>query len=160
KRVAALEEVMQILQKNPGHNELVPLGAIEGLHFGRLVLLPEAQDLEGRTIEPQLLMLTDFDGSVEKHRQALVSKWGPGFDAVFGHCVGYPAAPAWAEGRLAFLRAHSVRTPANYIHRPGRTVEQIRSEATLREAIEEFLDRSNQPIENVSALETRERVRA
>jgi len=44
------------------------------------------------------------------------------------------------EGRLAYLRAHRTRADAVYVNTIGRTVEQIRQEAQLRDAIESFLD--------------------
>ena len=73
---------------------------------------------------------------------------------------GYPGRPASVEQRVAFLRRHTVRTPANYVHRPGRTVGQIRGEARLREAICTFLDAAGPELAPLSALQVRERVRA
>jgi hypothetical protein len=57
---------------------------------------------------------------------------------IFGHCVGYPGK----DGLRAFLAAGSVPASASYVNTVGRTVDQIRSEASLREAIQGYLDRS------------------
>jgi hypothetical protein len=57
-----------------------------------------------------------------------------GFDRLFTHCEGY------AGDRLAYLRRHTVKEQARYVNTTGRTSGQIRQEAKLRDAIEEFLD--------------------
>jgi hypothetical protein len=62
---------------------------------------------------------------------------------VYAHCAGYPAqGERTRASRLAYLQAHTVPADATYVNTRGRTVQQIRRQAQLRDAIERFLDRS------------------
>lgn len=123
----------------PASNEHVPFARMSGVHFARLLVLGETEDLRGRPIPAQLLLMADLDGPLEARLSELVEVAGPGLDAVFDHCQGYPAR-ATPASRLAFLRARSVASHAFYVNTVGRTVRQVQDEARLREAIEGFLD--------------------
>src|SRR5205814_1754777 len=79
-----------------------------------------------------------------------------GLDRLFGYCRGYPGLPATRAQRLGFLRSKNVHVQANYVHRPGRTVDQIRKEAELRAELQAFLGR--QAITGIAALEARRRI--
>jgi hypothetical protein len=70
----------------------------------------------------------------------LAHRAGPGLDAIFGHCVGYPIG----GDRFGFLRARTVQPAAKYVNTIGRTVQQIKQEAALRQAIQAFVDSSTQ----------------
>jgi hypothetical protein len=157
RREARLAQVLQTLQANPANNDVLPFSALPGCHFGRLLHLPASLDLEGARVEPQLLMLTDCDGPAADHLEAVVDAAGAGLDELFGQCLDYPSAPATRAQRLAFLRAKSLNVNANYVHRQGRTVDQIRAEAELRSTLQAFL--ADQRFEGVPALEVRARIR-
>jgi hypothetical protein len=131
-RKNALESLMAELGSDPAANSVLPFGALPDCHFARVVMLPESRDLEGQPVAPELLVLSDCDGSADDHLEALVDAAGSGIDRLFSHCVGYPSVPAARRERLAFLRRQRVRVKANYVHRPGRSVRQIRDEARLR----------------------------
>jgi hypothetical protein len=131
-RKDALAGLMAELGSDPAGNAVLPFGALPGCHFARVLVLPESRDLDGQSIAPELLVLSDCDGSADEHLEALVDAAGSGIDRLFSHCVGYPAVPAPRRERLAFLRRQRVRVKANYVHRPGRSVRQIRDEARLR----------------------------
>jgi hypothetical protein len=103
-------------------------------------------------------MLTDCDGDASKHLEAIVDVAGAGIDKLFGACVGYPEQPVTREQRLAFLRRHVQKQRANYVHRQGRTVEQIRGEAQLREALQKLVGK--QGWGEVPAVEVRKRIQA
>ena len=136
----ALQACLEGMRPDPGHNATLPFGLLPGCHFGRLLILPATQDLQGQTLDAHLVMLIDCDGSAQDMLEKLVATAGAGIDAVFGHCRDYPRSPAGAAERLAYLQGHRAPTPANYVHRPGRTVEQIRNEAKLRDALQAFVD--------------------
>jgi hypothetical protein len=156
-RVPQLQRVLDTLRSDPGNNDVLPFARLPGCHFGRLLLLPASTDLQGRPVEAQLLMLTDCDGPAEAHLTELVDTAGDGLDRLFGHCEGYPGAPASRAQRIAFLRGCRVEAKANYVHRQGRTVEQIRREAELREALQKFIDQEG--FKDLPALEVRKRIR-
>ncbi len=157
-RVAALEPVLDAMRKSPGKNDVLPFAELAGCHFGRVLFLPAAVDLQDRPIPPQLLMLTDCDGSADVHIEAIAETAGAGLDRLFGHCRDYPHQLASHEQRVAFLRRKRLRTHANYVHRQGRTVEQIRDEAKLREALQRFADQED--FREIPATEVRRRLRA
>ena len=139
----SLRDLLAAMGRDPAGNEVVPLGRFENVHFARFVLLDATTDLQGRPIGCSLMFLSDVDGDAGRHLEALVDVAGAGLDRIYAHCDGYPADGARTRaGRLAYLRAHSVSADATYVNTRGRTVRQIRQQAQLRDAIEEFLDRS------------------
>lgn len=157
-RVVALEPVLAAMRADPGDNPVLPFGKLPGCHFGRVLLLPATVDLEGDAIAPQLLVMIDCDGPAAAHLDALVDVAGDGIDRLFGACSGYPGLPATREQRRQFLRQHVQKPRANYVHRQGRTVEQIRGEAQLREALERLVGKNG--FGDLPAVEVRKRIRA
>jgi hypothetical protein len=140
--VEDLRTLLAGMQADPGGNGVLPFARLRGVHFARLVLLDADTDLAGRAVPPQLVFLSDVDGPLDRHLDELVDATGDGIDRVFGFCEGYPVnGAATRQQRLGFLRARMVKSAAVYVNTIGRTLEQIREEARLREAIEEFLDR-------------------
>ncbi len=160
-RLASLAHVMDAMRHDPAHNDVLPFGALPDCHFGRVLFLPESEDLQGRAIAPQLLMLSDCDGPVGPHLEALVDRAQGGIDRLFGNCEDFPklnGQGASRAQRLDFLRKKSVHVKASYVHRPGRSVEQIRREAQLRDALETFVDAHG--LTNLAPLEARKQLRA
>jgi hypothetical protein len=157
KRAAALEPVLAEMRADPAHNTVLPFGKLPGCHFGRVVLLPATEDLEGRPLPAQLMILTDCDGPVTDHVEAIAEVAGAGLDRLFGACEDYPPASPTRQQRLRFLRRHLQTVDANYVHRQGRSVDQIRAEAELRDALRALLDRDR--FEGVPALEVHRRLR-
>lgn len=157
--VEALRALLAGMQADPGGNAVLPFSRLRGVHFARLVLLDAASDLAGRAIPPQLVLLSDVDGPLEHHLDELLDGCGDGLDRLFGCCEGYPAnGGATRAARLAFLRARLVKPAAVYVNTMGRTLEQIREEARLREAIEAFLDREPRRWRGVEPVEVRSAV--
>jgi hypothetical protein len=154
-REAALQDVMRVLAKNPAQNDVLAFGALRDCHFGRVLHLPASMDLAGKPISPQLILLSDCDGSAQQHLHKLVDVAGPGLDKLFGACVDYPQKPS-PQTRLQFLQANTQQVKATYVHRPGRSVEQIRREAELHTALAAFV--ATRRLQNLSALATREQI--
>jgi hypothetical protein len=125
-----------------GADPKLPFDELPGLHFARMFVLDETRDLAGQTIPAQLVFLSDVDSPAGLYLPAFVDAFGDILDEVFGHCVGYPALAHGRSARLDFLRSHQVRAAAAYVNTVGRSLEQVRHEMELREAIEDFLDRS------------------
>jgi hypothetical protein len=134
---AGLRELLASMGNGVANGSVLDLGALSEVHFARLFLLEETVDLEGKALPATLVYLSDFDVSKDEHLVQLAA--APGLDRVFGSCEGYPVG-GLAQDRLAFLRGHIAGEQARYVNRPGRTVRQIRREAELREALENFLD--------------------
>jgi hypothetical protein len=141
-RVAELSATLDEFHTDGHRSPGIPFPELYGVHFARMVLLTDAVDLRGRTIAASLVYLADVDGSADAHLYELAGAAAAGVDATFGLCEGYPQAPT-PTTRLAFLREHVLATQAPYVNTIGRTVDQIRHESALRDAIADFLDRTD-----------------
>jgi hypothetical protein len=136
---ADLHELLVEMGRKGAHNYGLPFAELPGVHFARFFMLDEATDLDGRAIPASLVYMSDVDAPLDRHLRDLAGRGGEGLDQVFGHCAGYPAAST-PQIRAAWLRRHLVSAAATYINTIGRSVEQVRQEARLREAIEAFVD--------------------
>lgn len=129
-------------------NELVPFGEFETLHFARLVIIDD-QTLGDFALagypapEPpfdvMLAFIGDCDGPAGACLAALAENTAAsdGLRKIFAHCVGFdPNADL-----LDWMRQRAHRTAAYYVNWIGRTVPQVRAEATLRTALREELVR-------------------
>ncbi|HET6377915.1 MAG TPA: hypothetical protein VFG05_06360 [Methylocella sp.] len=129
---------------DPG-NKLLPFGEFDTLHFARFVILDDetAGDLE-KYYGPEaafpdapvyLAFLGDCDGPADELLAKFASRAKSGLNQIFAHCEGFePGCDL-----LQWMRAHSVKAAASYVHWIGRTVVQIREEAALHEALRNHL---------------------
>ncbi len=113
---------------------------MHGLHFAKLYLLEETEDLGNQPIPASLILMTEVDAPLRRHLAELVDMGGDGFDQAFGYSVGYPGPGARRRARIGWLRRHLVSASAVYVNTVGRGLTQIRQEARLREALEYYLD--------------------
>lgn len=145
-----LPQVMRTLDeigRDPAGNAVLPFAALPRTHFARLLVLEGTRDLPGDPIDPQLIYMTDVDepldvdAPLEHCLGELVDVAADGLDRIFGACLGYPTdGHVTRDRRLAFVREHLADAAATYVNTVGRSVQQIRQEAALRDAIEAFLD--------------------
>jgi hypothetical protein len=116
---------------------------MRGLHFAKLFVLEEPTDPGGRPIPASLVLMTEVDAPLRSHLAELIDVGGDGIDEAFGFCAGYPGPAAQRRARVAWLRRHLVRASAVYVNTVGRGLEQIRQEARLRDALEDYLDQGD-----------------
>ncbi len=109
------------------NGEVIDFGALSGVHFARIVVVPADTDHRGRPLPANVVYLADLDVSPEEHLAELAGSVGEGVDRVFGHCEGYPAGTPGEPERLGWLRSRVARAPATYVNTRGRTNEQIRA---------------------------------
>ena len=76
------------------NGSVIDFGALDGVHFARLMMVPADTDHAGARLPASLILLSDFDVSADAHLEQLVETAGAGIDRVFGHCEGYPAGGA------------------------------------------------------------------
>src|SRR5215813_10325838 len=112
-----------------------------GLHSARFYLLEETADLAGRPIPASLVFMSEVDAPLRRHLAELADVAKDGVDQAFQHCPDYPGPGGRRRQRLAWLRRHQIRASAFYVNTVGRGVTQIRQEADLRAALEDYLDR-------------------
>jgi hypothetical protein len=133
--VPALKQVLQKLSADSGRNAFIPFADIPTAHFGRLLIV------EQLSRGPHLLLMIDADAPLDELVSSLVDRASRGLDLVFGLCEGYPPASRRTRAaRLAYVRSKTVGVDMFYVHKVGRTLEQVRQEAQLRQAIERFAD--------------------
>lgn len=135
-----LRQVLQRVNDDIENNELLPFAQIsDSLHFARFLILDKT---EHPTAKPAYLFwMANVDGSIQAFLQAVIAKVRHGIDAIFGHCEDYPVGDARTDdNRLTYLQSKLIKSNAYYINTIGRTVQQIRDEAMLHRAIQEYLD--------------------
>jgi hypothetical protein len=132
-----LERLLASMGNGVANGSVLDFGALTGVHFARLAVVDGDEDAGSPA---QLILLSDLDVSPAKHLGELAEQ--EGIDRVFGHCKDYPAAPTPGD-RRRYLQRHVVKEAARYVNTTGRTVHQIKQEAALRDAIEDFLDKSD-----------------
>ena len=145
-QIDALRELLQSIQQNVGHNDLIPFAQFSQVHFARFVILDEVVDpLNGSTIPASLAFSSCIDAPLKDYIRSLAEIAGLGLDRVFSHCKGYPPPQQrTASSRMAYLRQHEVKTQTFYVNTVGRSVQQIHQEADLHDKIESFLDHYQQ----------------
>jgi hypothetical protein len=150
-RVSDLAALLADMEADPRNNPHVPFGALEKLHFGSLVIFPDD------TFGPYLVFENNFDGDLEPYLADLWQHAGAGLHRIYGHCIGYEGGGAPDRERLlSYLRARVVRPNAWHIGNVGRTAVRIRQEATLRAALDQFLDEeSRNPDRSPTAIRQR-----
>lgn len=156
----ALKGLLASMGQDPATNPVIPFGEFSQVHFARFLVLDATPDLRGRTIAASLLFVVELDGAIDRFLDELVSQAGDGVDRVYRHCAEYPAGALDPGRRLTYLRARAINPETYYINTIGRTVEQIRREARLRTALEEFLDRHAQAWARLRPTQVREGLRA
>jgi hypothetical protein len=157
-RFLELDEMLSEVGRKRTAHDLIPFPDLAGVHFARILLLPQALDLHGQTINPSVLYLCEVDAPARAHIAELVDKAAAGLDRLFAGCDGYrvDSAPA----RIAWLNEHTLPTAAYYVNTVGRGLTQIQQEALLREAIEDFLDRDRPRLAQMAAVDIRAAVQA
>lgn len=137
----SLKELLGSIHDNRERAAILPFDEMPELHFARFFVIDETKDLDGNPLAPKLAYLANIDAPQEAHFETLVERGSEGLDRIYELCEAYPApGQRNRDTRLAFLRKHRVKTQAFYVNGIGRSVKQIRQEAELREAIENFLD--------------------
>ena len=140
-RESELRQLLATMNREPGvvnsENPLVPFGRLSKLHFARFVILEDStrQDLVVYGMPPakatkSLAFLCDFDGPVSGFRRDLVTHAEDGLRRLFSYCQ-----PAPGEDLLLWLERNDRPASASYVNWIGRTMQQVREEETLYQAL-------------------------
>jgi len=135
----SLRALLAEMGRDPAGNAHIPFGIVGGIHYARFFLLEPTQDLTGNAIPGELFFLADFDSPVPARIDHLFTA-GPGWEEILGHCEGFAGAGVAACKR--FFLEHTVRDAAYYANTVGLSVDQVRLESDLREALEQHVDSS------------------
>ena len=142
-RLPELRERLASMTGLPGHarpdNPVVPFARLPTVHVARLFILDDdtledvrIYGLEPRNYPPYLVFLGDVDGEADAFVDEVARVAPEGLRSLFSCCEG------WRDGGdlAGWMRAHAVRSSATYVNRPGRTVQRVREEAALRDALD------------------------
>jgi len=166
-RVAELRGLLASMNEGPGrvnvNNPFIPFAAFDVLHFARLVILddPTLDDvrvygLPPRTYALYLAFLGDLDGDADAFLGQLAERAQDGLRAIFGCCIGFTADADLVD----WMGRHGAASAAGYVNWRGRTVRRAREEASLREALESYLQINAVVLADLQPREVRAKLRA
>ena len=152
-READLRQLLASMNHEPGllnpANPLIPFGQFEKLHFARVLILDDltlddiaVYGLPKVNYPTYLVILGDSDGGTDEFLAEMAERAGEGLRSIFAHCQGF--APG--VDLLGWLKAHNLSPTANYVNWIGRTVQQVKEEDGLRQALENFLQGQSEPL--------------
>jgi hypothetical protein len=141
-RLDELRTLLASMNSAPGfanpRNSLIPYWQFNNLHVARFTILQANtnEDIRSHGVAPEiwrptLCFIGDIDGDPETFLAELVIRAEPGLRRIYSLCEGF-GSPA---NLLAWLLQHSHKPDANYVNWRGRTVQQIREESALSEAL-------------------------
>ena len=152
----ALKQLLTSMSDNAANNAAIPFGKLSRTHFARLMVLDESTDSDGTVLVPSLVFMCDCDAPLRRTLNELVDITSEGLDKIYCHCEGYPCGSGITRRqRLAYLRSKMLKANLFYVNTVGRSLQQIRQEALLRDAIQDFLDRSKQDWSHQDPLKVR-----
>ncbi len=141
-READLRELLRSMNARPGTadplNAVLPFGAIDTLHFARLVIVDDTMQADLRVcgVEPariatRLVLMGDCDGPGADCLAALARVADAGLRRLFSHCEGFEDG----TDLLAWMRAHDRPVAVRFTCRLGRTVRRVRENDALWRAL-------------------------
>jgi hypothetical protein len=134
---------------------------VSTLHYGRWVILNREsfRDEPAVPVPTRLVFSTNFDGDKDRHLTELVTQLTKYFDDIYECCDGYPEEGARTiENRKNYLKKYSIKTSAFFNGAPGRSVQQIRQEKSLRDHIWNYIN-SNKWNGQTTAVEIHKAIR-
>ena len=144
------------------NNALLPFAEFETLHFARFIILDDkttedirVYGLTPRTYPLYLAFLGDVDGDANAFLGKLIKRAGNGLRKIFSCCQGF--APD--TDLLDWMKQHDAPAIAAYVNWRGRTVRQIREEAALYDALENYVDRNHATLHGLRPRELHEKLR-
>jgi hypothetical protein len=145
------------------NNSLLPFAEFETLHFARFVILDDkttedirVYGLTPRTYPLYLAFLGDVDGDANAFLGKLIKRAGKGLGKIFSCCQGF--APD--TDLFDWMKQHDAPAIAVYVNWRGRTVRQIREEAALYDALENYVDRNHATLHGLRPREIHDKLRA
>src|SRR4051794_12496658 len=151
--LADLRALLATMNARPGHadpaNPLVPFGAFPTLHLARFVVLEDQTLADNAAFGVQLFeapvylaFLGDCDGPAEPLLEAMARTASAGLSRIFNHCEDFAPDTDGGANVGAWMAARRVAPSAYYVNTGGRTVAQIRDEASLHAALAAELPRA------------------
>ena len=165
-RETELRQLLDSMNRGPGqvdpNNALLPFAEFETLHFARFIILDDkttedirVYGLSPRTYPLYLAFLGDIDGDANAFLGKLIKRAGKGLGKIFSCCQGF--APD--TDLFDWMKQHDAPAIAVYVNWRGRTVRQIREEAALYDALENYVERNHATLHGLRPREVHEKLR-
>src|SRR5881628_231029 len=162
-----LRQLLDSMNQGPGqvdpNNALIPFAKFDTLHFARFVILDDktTEDVRVYGLTPRnyplyLAFLGDVDGDANAFLGKLIRRAGNGLGRIFSCCEGFPPD----TDLFAWMKQHHAPAIAAYVNCRGRTVRQIREEAALYDALEDYIEQSGATFQNLTPRELHEKLRS
>ena len=166
-RETELRQLLDSMNLGPGqldpNNSLLPFVEFEALHFARFVILDDkttedvrVYGLTPRTYPLYLAFLGDVDGDANTFLGKLIKRAGKGLGKIFSCCQGFGSN----TDLLDWMRQHHAPAIAAYVNWRGRTVRQIREEAALYDALENYVEKHAASLHELAPREVHNKLRA
>jgi hypothetical protein len=165
-RETELRELLDSMNRGPGqvdpNNSLLPFAEFDALHFARFVILDDktTDDVRVYGLPPRkyplyLAFLGDVDGDVNAFLGNLIKRAGEGLRRIFSCCQGFGPD----TDLLDWMKQHDAPPIAAYVNWRGRTVRQIREEAALYDAIENYIENHVAGLNGLAPRELHDKLR-
>ncbi len=165
-REAELRVLLASMNDGPGRlkpdNGLIPFQQLDTLHVARLLIVDDKTlddvrlyGIARRTYPLSLTLLGDVDGDADAFLRELARRAPEGLRTIFSHCEGFTSQ----TGLVEWMRTHSVSPAANYVNWRGRTVQRVREEAALRDALEQHIQNNATALKGVPPREIHARLK-
>ena len=166
-RETELRQLLDSMNRGSGqvdpNNSLLPFAEFETLHFARFVILDDkttedirVYGLTPRTYPLYLAFLGDVDGDVSAFLGKLIKRAGKGLGKIFSCCQAFGPNTDVFD----WMKQHEAPPIAVYVNWRGRTVRQIREEAAVSDALENYLNRNHATLQGLRAIELHDKLRA
>jgi len=139
-------------------NDIIPFKKITTIHFARFVILDACKDAYGQDIPARLAFTTNYDLPLNNHMQQMIAVAGKGLWQLFSMCEDFPQGPFNASMLDAYFQDYSKKAETFYVGVGNRSVQQIREEHVLRNAINDYTDQNRQSIHQQSAVAARQQI--
>ncbi len=96
----SVERLLESMGDGVANGSVIDFGALDGVHFARLMMVPADADPSGARLPASVILLSDFDVTLDFHLEQLVETAGAGINRIFGPCEGYPAGQPTPRERL------------------------------------------------------------
>jgi hypothetical protein len=166
-REMELRQLLDSMNHAPGqvdpNNTLIPFAEFGTLHFARVIILDDktTEDVRVYGLRPRsyplyLAFLGDVDGDANAFLGELIKRARNGLARIFSCCEGFTSD----ADLLAWMKRHHAPAIAAYVNWRGRTVRQIREEATLYEALQKHIEQNNATFQDLPPRNLHETLRS
>ncbi|MBQ4819855.1 Dyp-type peroxidase [Aquimarina sp. MMG016] len=133
-RIDSLRVKLTHINDNLLQNKYLSFSKTPSIHFARLVIVDHHNNNDKHSYAAQLLLSTNFNGSLEDHVKELEESGD--FEEILSYCIGFTKG----DSVIKFIKKHSNYHAYFYASTWGRTSKQIIKEEENRKIIDQVID--------------------